>query len=386
MPTHTKTEGYEPSFSLTRADSRHTLKGDSYGYPASTAASKPRTVQEAREGSRHRRQINKSKAPCESGPRIGFRRSPKLHGHHASRPFIQGKLRSRNRAIEARVREKADGSDAKGARFTLADAQFLIAGAHGFENWAEFAESSRANHERISSGSERPGIRGSVDAVVTGDIATLESLLRQQPDLVRARSARIHRATLLHYVAANGVEDFRQKTPPNAVAVARVLLEAGAEVDAIANTYGGGKAQTTMNLLVSSTHPAEPGFRERSSRLCSTSAQPSTGWKTTRHPLMTALAFGYGEAARSVGETRSQNRQYHRRSRSRPEDLVRSFVVDRETLKPGVRLVAPPWLGLRNDPAAHIELAFVWACKFGRTPVVEFLLGQGLDPGPGIMK
>ena len=61
--------------------------------------------------------------------------------------------------------------------------------------------------------------------------------------------------------AANGVEDYRQKTPPNAIEIARALLEAGAEVDALAETYGGGRGQTTMNLLVSSAHPdiAGPG-------------------------------------------------------------------------------------------------------------------------------
>src|SRR4051794_117301 len=44
-----KTEGYEPSFSLIRADSRHAVKGDSYvrrTFP--TAPSQPRTIQEAR--------------------------------------------------------------------------------------------------------------------------------------------------------------------------------------------------------------------------------------------------------------------------------------------------------------------------------------------------
>ena len=66
--------------------------------------------------------------------------------------------------------------------------------------------------------------------------------------LARARSARVHHATLLHYVAANGVEDFRQQSPPNAVTGARRLLEAGAEVDALADTYDGGWWQTTMNL------------------------------------------------------------------------------------------------------------------------------------------
>jgi len=37
---------------------------------------------------------------------------------------------------------------------------------------------------------------------------------------------REHGATLLLYVGANLVEGYRQKSPPNAVEVARVLLEA----------------------------------------------------------------------------------------------------------------------------------------------------------------
>lgn len=49
-----------------------------------------------------------------------------------------------------------------------------------------------------------------VDAIVNGD--ALKKLISEQPELVRARSTREHRSTLLHYVSANGVEDFRQKT------------------------------------------------------------------------------------------------------------------------------------------------------------------------------
>lgn len=69
----------------------------------------------------------------------------------------------------------------------------------------------------------------------------------------------MHRATLLHYVAANGVEGHRQRTPANAPDVARVLLESGAEPDAVADMYGG--QCTTMVLLVSSSHPAEAGVQ-----------------------------------------------------------------------------------------------------------------------------
>jgi hypothetical protein len=71
-----------------------------------------------------------------------------------------------------------------------------------------------------------------VDAIVSGDLATLEKLLSATPKLARARSTREHRSTLLHYVSANGVEDFRQKTPKNIVEITKLLLTAGADVNA----------------------------------------------------------------------------------------------------------------------------------------------------------
>jgi hypothetical protein len=79
-----------------------------------------------------------------------------------------------------------------------------------------------------------------VDAVVGGDAQGLSEMLRVNPGLVRARSEREHRSTLLHYVSANGVEDVRQKTPSNIVEIANLLLQAGADVNAESNAYGGG--------------------------------------------------------------------------------------------------------------------------------------------------
>ena len=122
--------------------------------------------------------------------------------------------------------------------------------------------------------------------------------------LVHARSTRVthfdppvHGATLLHYVAANGIEGYRQKTPPNAVAVARLLLERGAEPDALAGMYGGRHA--TMSMLVSSEHPAVAGLQVALVDTlvdfgASVEARGSGAWAS---PLMTALAFGYSAAA-----------------------------------------------------------------------------------------
>ena len=98
------------------------------------------------------------------------------------------------------------------------------------------------------------------DAVVGGDLSTLRTLLEHEPELVRARSPRPHRCTLLHYMGANGFEGERQKTPPNAVAVIDLLIAAGSDPNALCYTYRGGPAQTTLGLLTSSSHPKAAGL------------------------------------------------------------------------------------------------------------------------------
>src|SRR4051812_7024062 len=69
VPTrYNRSEGYEPSFSLIRADSRRAMKGDSYvRHPSAPTASQSRAVQEARKELPTRVQIRR---PW-SGPRLG---------------------------------------------------------------------------------------------------------------------------------------------------------------------------------------------------------------------------------------------------------------------------------------------------------------------------
>lgn len=132
----------------------------------------------------------------------------------------------------------------------LSDAQFFLAREHGFESWPKFAKHIEALRSNSSHDSM---FETAANAIVDGDTDTLARLLRERPDLVRARSARSHRATLLHYTSANGVEDFRQRTPQNIVEIARLLLDAGADVNAESNSYGG--HDTTLALAATSVHP-----------------------------------------------------------------------------------------------------------------------------------
>jgi hypothetical protein len=159
-----------------------------------------------------------------------------------------------NRAADEIVRDietsRLLASDAAPATATLSEAQLVIARLHGFESWPKFLHHIEARDDASSPESQ---FESAADAIVTGDLATLERLIAKNPRLVHARSTRDHHATLLHYVAANGHEGFRQRTPKNAVAIARILLEAGAKADALADMYG--HRCTTMEMLVSSVHP-----------------------------------------------------------------------------------------------------------------------------------
>lgn len=138
----------------------------------------------------------------------------------------------------------------------LSHAQLFLARAHGFESWPKFSKHVEAMRDHDS----RDALfEAAADAIVVGDLATLDGLLRKHPELVRARSSRAHGATLLHYAAANGVEDFRQKTPANIVAIARRLVGAGADVNAEAQSYGGG--DTTFMLAATSVHPQRAGVQ-----------------------------------------------------------------------------------------------------------------------------
>jgi hypothetical protein len=111
-----------------------------------------------------------------------------------------------------------------GAALVLGDARLMVARHHAFESW----EHLHAFTVAIRSEGSVARFERAVDAVVSGDAPLLRNVLDEHDDLVRARSTRRHHATLLHYVAANGVEGMRQKTPANAVEIAEMLLAAGA--------------------------------------------------------------------------------------------------------------------------------------------------------------
>lgn len=256
-------------------------------------------------------------------------------------------------------REMSD-ADVRSATFTLSDAQLIIARWNYFDSWAELTE-------YVDAVTQSPPVSQfelAVDAIVTGDAATLERLLRENPDLIRARSTRRHHATLLHYVGANGTE--KQRTPKNAVEIAKVLLDAGAEVNAVGKMYGG---TTTLGLVATSVHPARAGVQDALMEILlgyGAALEGAVAPDYTRGSIVNAcLANGRPNAAEFLGR-RGARLDLDGAAGVGRLDVVKSFFNDDGSLK-------------ADATKTLMELGFLWACGYGRTNVVEFLLEKGVD-------
>jgi ankyrin repeat protein len=242
--------------------------------------------------------------------------------------------------------------------YDAGDARAIIARTHHFGTFDDFVGFTRARD--ASAAVAR--FEAAADAIVTGDLATLRRLLREDPDLVRARSVRVHRSTLLHYVGANGVEGFRQHTPPNAVSIAEALLDAGADPDAVADMYRG---STTLALVATSLHPERAGLQQELMQLLldrgATLDHPATGGG--RSLVHSCLANGRPEAAEYL-VTRGALLDFENAATLDRLDLVRTYV------------------GADGQPSVtreQLESALVSASFNGATTVVEFLLDRGVD-------
>jgi ankyrin repeat protein len=234
--------------------------------------------------------------------------------------------------------------------FTEADAGLTLASIYFFLDWDSLAAHVRDETQRE--------FEAAVEAVIHGETEGLRRMLERNPELARGRSRRVncfdppvHRATLLHYLAANGVENYRQRTPKNAVEVAELLLDAGADPAATASLYGG--ECTVLSMLASSGPPAEAGVQlELAELLVKRGADPNE--------VRTALLFGFVEVA---------------------ELLVRLGArVDTLPVAAGMGRESETRKLLAAAGELEKQQALALAAQLGRAGVVRILLEGGADP------
>jgi len=289
-----------------------------------------------------------------------------LEAHRAAEPAaIDLFHRKHPRFLDEKIKwlpKSIPESEIQDAALSLDDARLTLARYYDFLDWPSLV----ATFDAISREGEIFEFESAAEAVVNGDLGVLEKALRRDPSLVRARSSRVcafappvHRATLLHYVAANGVEAYRQRTPANAVEIARALLAGGAEPDALADMYGA--PCTTMSMLVSSSHPAEAGLQPQLIELlldfgADIEGQGTRKWGT---PLFTALTFGMKDAAAALMKRGARIDLPTAAGLGRVDDLARM-------------------LGSAGAKERHCALSL--AAQHGQTEAVRLLLDAGEDP------
>jgi hypothetical protein len=235
---------------------------------------------------------------------------------------------------------------------------------HGFESWDQFAAYADAVKNPTSPVAR---FEAAVDAIVAGNVVALQRSLRRDPSLVRARSTRNHHSTLLHYVGANGLEGFRERTPKSAVQIAETLLNAGAEVDAVADMYGGGC--TTLGLVATSIHPKVAGLLQPLiDALIAHGARIDAPGSGHGHLLVNGcLANGRLEAAELLA------------SRGAPLDLEGAAGLGRLDL---VKTFFDADGRLKSTATTkQLKDGMAWACEYGHTEVIDFLLDRGIAVG-----
>src|SRR5690348_14188370 len=204
------------------------------------------------------------------------------------------------------------------------------------------------------------------DAIINGDAAMLTKLLAHYPGLVQERSTREHHSTLLHYVSANGVEDFRQKTPKNIVEITKLLLDAGAEIDAESDAYGGGC--TALGLAATSVHPEKAGVQiGLLETLLDRGASLHLRAGGNNHSIVHGcIANGQPAAAEFLAD------------RGAPLDMESAAALGRlDALQSHFDAGA---VGPIETNPQQIEAAFRYACGYGRFEAAKFLLERGADP------
>ena len=221
-----------------------------------------------------------------------------------------------------------------------------------------------------------------VAAVNSGDLETFKALLRQDPALATARSSCSH-TTLLNCVALDG------KGKPNNVEMARVLIEAGAELDDALVAAASMDNRAVAEVLLNQGARIDGKGTEPDGNAAWMPLEEALYWNSRE---VLALLLERGAAARNLRIAAGLGRT----------DLIENFFDADGSLKPQAGRINWPWGGLAviarsnfdeagkrgladrvnswsQDRQGIINNAFVYACMHGRIDATRLLLRRGAE-------
>jgi ankyrin repeat protein len=191
-----------------------------------------------------------------------------------------------------------------------------------------------------------------VAAIISGDLDELKSLIAAQPALATDRSSKSH-PTLLQCLVLDAVNQ------PNQLEMARVLIDAGAEID----------GPLVAAACIGNTKAAE-------ALLDSGAAINGDGvWS----PLEEALYWGYQDTVAMLLRRGATVHNLRIAAGLGQVDVIESFFADDGSLKPEAGIMSSPFrrMHFEGGPQDLIENALLYACISNRIEAVKSLLARG---------
>ena len=261
------------------------------------------------------------------------------------------------------------------APFSEADAQLVYARQHGFERWDELMARVKALAAGANAEAAEP-FWAAFRALERGDVVELQRLLRDGPRLAKERGTNGN--SLLNLaVSLAGRGDGERGT-----ACVEALLAAGADVNE-ANDRG----WTPLHQAAYSNQCAIAEALMAGGADLEAEAHGAGGT-----PLITALFWGHREVANLLGGRSVAPGNLRAAAGLGRNDLVEKCFSGEKTLTPEASAARgfyrphsgfPDWRP-STDAQEVLDEALVWACKSGRTEVLERLVRAGarLDADP----